>query len=344
MQNIFVVGNSRSGTTMLGRVLGRNEEIHTFGELQVFNSLIGESATKANEILNPVAARNFIESILVRSRYGLWGNGQSDELNQAVMTIYESAEALNVFDLYAECLAFETRENGKVSALEQTPYYLTYYPEISEYLPGSKFICIVRDPRAVALSQKGRWKRRMYGQGQQPIVKEVLRSWCTYNPLLMAKIWKNNLKLSEKYLQNPNFYRLKYESLVSQPEVELRALCQFLEIKYSDSMLAVPAIGSSLAKDYESAAGMSNIHELKWLDKELFTENERFLVEMVVKQQIRDLGYHPPFTGRISVWSMVVELIGYSFKFPLLIVLNLISRNPLKLIHLVRRRVFGTGG
>ncbi|MBK9638971.1 MAG: sulfotransferase [Bacteroidetes bacterium] len=33
---IFVVGNSRSGTTMLGRMLGRNSRVYKFPELHLF--------------------------------------------------------------------------------------------------------------------------------------------------------------------------------------------------------------------------------------------------------------------------------------------------------------------
>jgi len=37
---IFIVGNSRSGTTMLGRVFGLHSQVHTFAELQYFENVI----------------------------------------------------------------------------------------------------------------------------------------------------------------------------------------------------------------------------------------------------------------------------------------------------------------
>ena len=37
---IFVVGNSRSGTTMLGRMLGRNSRVYKFPELHLFGPCI----------------------------------------------------------------------------------------------------------------------------------------------------------------------------------------------------------------------------------------------------------------------------------------------------------------
>lgn len=37
---IFIVGNSRSGTTMLGRILGKSTYVHTFDELHFFEFLV----------------------------------------------------------------------------------------------------------------------------------------------------------------------------------------------------------------------------------------------------------------------------------------------------------------
>ena len=36
---VFVVGNSRSGTTMMGRILGKHPSVYTFGELHFFGQL-----------------------------------------------------------------------------------------------------------------------------------------------------------------------------------------------------------------------------------------------------------------------------------------------------------------
>ena len=38
---VFIVGNSRSGTTMMSRVFGNHPEIHAFNELHFFGNLEG---------------------------------------------------------------------------------------------------------------------------------------------------------------------------------------------------------------------------------------------------------------------------------------------------------------
>ncbi|MFI5135892.1 MAG: sulfotransferase, partial [Chitinophagales bacterium] len=39
MPFIFVVGNSRSGTKMMGRILGNHEKVHAFPEMHFFEQL-----------------------------------------------------------------------------------------------------------------------------------------------------------------------------------------------------------------------------------------------------------------------------------------------------------------
>lgn len=37
---IFIVGSSRGGTTMMGRILGLNSQVKTFGKLHFFEQLV----------------------------------------------------------------------------------------------------------------------------------------------------------------------------------------------------------------------------------------------------------------------------------------------------------------
>ena len=41
---------------------------------------------------------------------------------------------------------------------DQTPRHVFYIGELIEMYPGAKFVHMVRDPRAVLLSQKRKWK------------------------------------------------------------------------------------------------------------------------------------------------------------------------------------------
>jgi hypothetical protein len=55
---ICIVGNSRTGTTMLGRILGRNSAIHTFSELHFFEH---QNLSRIRNIRETIRRRLFVE-------------------------------------------------------------------------------------------------------------------------------------------------------------------------------------------------------------------------------------------------------------------------------------------
>ena len=55
-KQIFIVGNSRSGTTMLGRILNNHSEVFTFKELHFFYTLwSGKEILSYSESINLLA-------------------------------------------------------------------------------------------------------------------------------------------------------------------------------------------------------------------------------------------------------------------------------------------------
>ena len=66
---VFIVGNSRSGTTMMSRVFGNHPKIHAFNELHFFGNLEGRQlkyADLAKELLD-IERSNFLKRFLKTS-------------------------------------------------------------------------------------------------------------------------------------------------------------------------------------------------------------------------------------------------------------------------------------
>ena len=66
---IFVIGNSRSGTTMLSRILNNHTKIRSFNELHFFNDIINEPL---NKIINYKRALVIANKILNRIYNDVW--------------------------------------------------------------------------------------------------------------------------------------------------------------------------------------------------------------------------------------------------------------------------------
>src|SRR4026208_2132895 len=89
MPFIFIVGNSRSGTTMMGRILNNHEKVHTFPELHFFEQLW--SSNEKKKILSNEEALKLAALLLNISRAGYFAKKHpqdfSEEARQIIISI-----------------------------------------------------------------------------------------------------------------------------------------------------------------------------------------------------------------------------------------------------------------
>ncbi len=153
---IFIVGSSRSGTTMMGRILNRHPAVHTFHELHFFEELWSPgskgSGTSREEALD-VAAQ-----LLYRERGGGYlAHGDPSDYRREARAVLDAGPPLDNstrLDVYRTVLFREAAEHDAPVPCEQTPRNGYYLGEILERFPGAQVLHIVRDPpRRAALSE-----------------------------------------------------------------------------------------------------------------------------------------------------------------------------------------------
>lgn len=288
---IFIVGNSRSGTTMLGRVLGKHSKVYTFEELHFFERLVDSAAARERPALGDSAARRLVERLLTCAREGLFAPVAGGRYGDEARAIVAAAPARDAVSLYAALLEHETRRHGKAVACEQTPGYLFYAEEILAAFPEARIVNMVRDPRDVLLSQNNKWKRRFLGARSIPL-KEAVRSWANYHPLLIARLWVGCVRRARRFEAEPRFTTLRFEDLVADPETEVRRLCDALGLGFEPEMLQVPQIGSSLVADAPGRKGIARTRAGSWRNGRLAASDVGFC-EWVAGSEMRRLGYEP---------------------------------------------------
>ena len=127
---IFVVGNSRSGTTMMGRILGKHPDVYTFGELHFFGQLC---APPFSSELRKANAIKLIAELCCVQREGYRTHGNSRRfLKEAEVFL----KGLTPFpetpaQLFSAFLHHEAAENGKTTPCDQTPRNVFYRSKIS---------------------------------------------------------------------------------------------------------------------------------------------------------------------------------------------------------------------
>ena len=208
----FVVGATRSGTTLLRLMLDAHSEIAIPSETHFIPDLI-----KSRERYG--ASRERMVEMLVSHRR--WGDFQiePEELSER-WGVLEARGELNgpaavreFFKIYGE------KHGGPPRWGDKTPGYVKHMREIQLYLPEARFIHLIRDGRDVALS--------ILKQSFGPETIEAA-----------AERWRSRVLRGRSQQDYLGYYmEVKFEDLVLDTEGQLRRICEFIELDFDPAML-----------------------------------------------------------------------------------------------------------
>lgn len=115
-------------------------------------------------------------------------------------------------------------ERGRDVWVEKTPHHVDFVSIIPRYVPGAKFVHVLRDGRDVVASQ-------IDAQRQDP------GYWGNWSIDRLVRFWNADTARSVSYQGKAAHCLLSYESLLEQPEPELRRLADFVGVEFEPAML-----------------------------------------------------------------------------------------------------------
>lgn len=221
---VFFAGCSRSGTTLLRRIGNAHPELAIareqhwlprYWELRIGITPEGYVTPVLLDMLS--ADRRFPSLELPYTRFAGLVEG-ADPVDYATFVT-------RLFDLHGEVV-------GKRLVGEKTPGYVRHLPTLHSLWPCARVVHLIRDGHDVALSLLD-WSKSERNVGR-------FSTWRRDRVATTALYWEWNLRLGREasaLLGAERYLELRYETLVAQPELACRTLCDFLTLAYDPAML-----------------------------------------------------------------------------------------------------------
>ena len=214
MRAIFVGGCERSGTTMLGAMLGAHSRCIATPESQFIEHQFQRDG------FDPTAVRprETLASIVSDRRYRLlW----QQPIEPA------SIEPSELGSTYPQLLSWLIRHYGESRGKTNPEVWVDHTPTnfrrgltLLALFPASRFIHLVRDGRAVTASL-------------------LPLDWGPNNPLHAAEFWMARCAAglaAEAELGSERVLRVRYEDLITAAEATLRRIAGFVGLEYQSAM------------------------------------------------------------------------------------------------------------
>jgi hypothetical protein len=204
----FIVGSARSGTTLLRIVLNAHSDIAVPPESRFVVELYDGSDT--------VSVEDTLRALEVHPRFATWGLSIAsvrDQLGDRTRAPYGDV-------MTAAYRAYATAR-GKSRWGDKTPRYIEQIPLLAKLFGDARFVHIVRDGRNVALS----YADVPFGP------KTVARAAALWAGRVSAGMAAGRALGRDRYLE------VFYEEFVSDPEPQLKAICDFIQAPFEPQML-----------------------------------------------------------------------------------------------------------
>lgn len=211
----FIIGFQRSGTTLLRLMLNRHPLIAIPLDVVGLWQRYHDRLAVYGDLNSCNNARKLVADLLKEERIQLW------EVPLSVQKVMEYATACDYPSLIAGFYRAYAASKGKSHWGDKDPGNMTRLHLLNEWFPSCRFIHIIRDGRDACLSQ--------------------LDQEFGFDELLpCAEAWREEVwwvRCIGRMLGPPRYMEIKYENLVSNPDIWLEAICEFLHISYCEDML-----------------------------------------------------------------------------------------------------------
>lgn len=278
----FIVGCTRSGTTLLQVLIDAHSKISIPPESHIFIRF-SESFEKYGKLTQQKNLKRLVKDLLNDFRIKQWRVPvTAHEFCNGITEFTTKGVVSRLFELYA-------KKEGKQRWGDKTPQHILYLKEIKKMFPNAKLIHLIRDGRDVAESL-----RRVF-IGPKSIYR-ISKRWC------QAVSFFYEFK---KTINPADYLEVRYEDVVADPRKQLERIFQFLGEEVEGSCLAVQ--DTDRRHHYiKSAAWHSslkdNVTDKKiGIFKKTFNKHEIEIFESIAGNMLETYGYSLETSGDTKI-------------------------------------------
>ena len=210
---IFLIGYSRSGTTMLRLMLNKHPDLFIPKELDFFQKIPRQYRNRIHQTKD---AESIVQRILPYYDSVL----DKKYLKELLQKKLPGDNKLLLACIYKACAISIEKENARWG--DKKPQHWQFVYKLQKWYPKAQFVEIVRDPRDVITSM------------EKSLPENVPLRKIFPAHIILAWQWRyvyQTMTVQGKILGKERYFRLKYEDLVSKPRKNLEKICNFLQEK-----------------------------------------------------------------------------------------------------------------
>ncbi len=241
---VFIVGGARTGSEMLKTMLCMSEQLDFVDELFLYSppwihrDLATNIRKHVGDLSSAGALDRLMELFYSGIPYGWFWSVVQEKLDRARLREALASEPLSMKAILTAIMRVHAMGTGKKGLGAKFPMHYSYTDKLLEWFPGCRLIHTTRNPKAIYASQAAKYTREESSALNrnfvrfQHFVHISLQTWGT-------------ARLHRRLRGLPNYRLVRYEDVVLDPERELQAICEFLEVPFLSAMTKPHQYGSS---------------------------------------------------------------------------------------------------
>lgn len=272
MISVFIGGCPRSGTTMLGSLLGA----HPLGaalpesqfKIEAVRGLSGEedAAARARQIRHALRSHRF--------------TGWHSALSIIDPQELERGSHREQIDSLVRAYLRTIGRDDAHFVVDHTPSNKNFFPTLNDLYPDARFIHMVRDGRAVASS----------------VLK---KDWGPNTCLVAAYWWLSHLAhglAAERALGPERLLRVRYEDVLADPEREMASIGRWLGIEFSEGIVEPDTDGLDVrSQAFNPLAARAPVPERANAWRDMLSPRQVEMFESATRDMLGYLGYEADF-------------------------------------------------